>query len=626
MQHLRPLTLKLRRLSRVNLALFVFFAAIPAILAFVVPQPFMGNLRVRGLFFIGTSCLSAFFLKAWWESRDKGRYHSWLLGLTCAGLFGASLYLALSYIPNVSAIPFTLGWSEASRYYYASLFFSERIYGVHVPPTVLHPSRYLMQAAPFLIPNSPIWLHRLWQVLLWVSVTLAAAWVIARRMKISDRLIRWLVIGFLFNYLLIGPVYYHLLVPVILVVWGFHLTGRKKDTLISVFVVLLASIWCGISRVNWFPVPGCLAATFILLEQPVSLPGSERLEKRWKPVLLYILRLAGWVVIGTAVAFGAQQGYIRWSGNSAELFATSFTSDLLWHRLFPNLTYPPGILPGIAIVSLPFAVIILSRLFVHREGHYAWQRYHPIRLMGLFGILAVFFVGGVIVSVKIGGGSNLHNLDAFMVFLVLMGLYFYFEKTKMDLPLAAEENISDGKERGGLSGLLSSPRTANIAVAAAIIVSIGATLVTHNLTAPLPNPATVDENLRLLSKAVKQVTQEGGNVLFISNRQLLTFHYIDAALIPDYERVFLMETAMANDPAYMRRFHEDLRQQKFDLIISEPLSRTFQKAKDDFGAENNAWVKQVSTYILCYYKATKTLRDVQVQILTPSPEPKQHCP
>jgi len=76
----------------------------------------------------------------------------------------------------------------------------------------------------------------------------------------------------------------------------------------------------------------------------------------------------------------------------------------------------------------------------------------------------------------------------------------------------------------------------------------------------------------------------------------------------------------------MARFHDELKQQQFALIISEPLSRELQEPKDDFGAENNAWVKQVSDYVLCYYKAVKTLKDVQVQILAPSTETKKHCP
>ena len=40
-------------------------------------------------------------------------------------------------------------------------------------------------------------------------------------------------------------------------------------------------------------------------------------------------------------------------------------------------------------------------------------------------ILLIFFAGGIVVSVKIGGGSNLHNMDAFLVFLLVAAVYFY---------------------------------------------------------------------------------------------------------------------------------------------------------------------------------------------------------
>jgi hypothetical protein len=48
---------------------------------------------------------------------------------------------------------------------------------------------------------------------------------------------------------------------------------------------------------------------------------------------------------------------------------------------------------------------------------------HPLgfwRSFGIVAILLVFFVGGLVVSVKIGGGTNLHNLDAFMILLLIL--------------------------------------------------------------------------------------------------------------------------------------------------------------------------------------------------------------
>jgi hypothetical protein len=46
-----------------------------------------------------------------------------------------------------------MGWSEGSRYYYASLFFSKKIYQLDLPYPLPSPSRYLMLSLPFLIPG-----------------------------------------------------------------------------------------------------------------------------------------------------------------------------------------------------------------------------------------------------------------------------------------------------------------------------------------------------------------------------------------------------------------------------------------------------------------------------------------
>jgi hypothetical protein len=89
-------------------------------------------------------------------------------------------YLAATFWPQISDYPLSMGWSETSRYYYASLFLSERIYGMEIPPPALHPSRYLLQAIPFLINDTSLWFHRFWQVFLWISLPLLTAYLLAR--------------------------------------------------------------------------------------------------------------------------------------------------------------------------------------------------------------------------------------------------------------------------------------------------------------------------------------------------------------------------------------------------------------------------------------------------------------
>ena len=635
MQFLNTIVQVFSRLRRVNLILLFLCATALPIMAFVFNLQALQNIWTRILCFWIVSSLGTLFLKAWDLNHPAETRRGWAVFLAASALLAGAIYLALSYIPEISTNPFTLSWSEASRYYYASLFLSRQIYGVQVPPTVLHPSRYLMQAVPFLIPGAPIWLHRLWQVLLWIIMPLITGWVLARRLDISDRLVCWMVVGATFLYLGIGPVYYHLLVPVVLVLWGFHslpVLSRKKRFILSLVIVLIASAWAGISRINWFVVPGSLAVCLILLEEPIqpSKPAGESTAGRWKfpattwrAVGWYILRLAGWFLVGTATAFAAQLLYIFWSGNQAEQFTTSFSSSLLWHRLLPNATFPPGILPAIIVVSLPMVLVALGILWVRRSDHRYWQDFNPLRLAGLLGVLAVFFSGGVIVSLKIGGGSNLHNLDAYMVILLVIAAYFLFRRAIPDrLTIALPADGEPAQPKPARTSKL-----VNWGLALALLITSIYTLDSRPPAAGTSAaPLVISQNLEIIAKAAQDAKQKGGEVLFLSNRQFLTFHNIDVPLIPEYERVFLMEVAMAGDPVYLGHLYDDLRNQRFALIVSEPLSREEKDGRMNFGIENNAWVKNVSRYILCYYEPTQTLKDVQVQLLVPSPTPKKNCP
>ena len=522
----------------------------------------------------------------------SGLNRSWLELGSVVLISTALVFRIALYLPELGTYPFSLGWSEASRYYYASLYFSRQIYDIQVSPTVLHPSRYLMQSIPFLIPDSPIWLHRLWQVLLWLGVTTLLGWLLARRLAIGDWLRRWVFIAWVILFLLLGPVYYHLQVAAIIVLATFN----RQRFWISTIGVLLASAWAGISRVNWFPVPGMLAASLFLLEE--SLAGN----RFWR----YILKPAVWIVIGTAVAFASQWLYAVLSGNPVEQFTTSFTSDLLWYRLLPNPTYPMGVLPATLLVSAPFALAIINRL------HGGWRDYHPIRLFGLAAMLTVLLLGGLIVSTKIGGGSNLHNIDAYLTLLLVISAYFFFNRAMPDQERAAER----------------SSRPIHWVVVLYLLAMPALLTVTAGAPYNQPDWERVDRALVAIQSASRNAIQEDEkkDVLFMSERQLLTFNNIyDVALVDDYEKVFLMEMAMAGNPEYLGKFHDDLKNQRFSLIISEPLNTRLKGRAKSFGEENDAWVKNVSEPVLCYYEPFRTFRELRVQLLKPRSNPGA-CP
>jgi hypothetical protein len=118
---------------------------------------------------------------AWLMQRAWADLHYPAALLLTALIYGSAYKLA-SFIPEVPTYPFSLSWSETSRYYYASLFFAEKLYGAPLPLSVLHPTRYLMQSLPFVLPHPELWLHRLWQVILWAGMSGLASGLLWRRL------------------------------------------------------------------------------------------------------------------------------------------------------------------------------------------------------------------------------------------------------------------------------------------------------------------------------------------------------------------------------------------------------------------------------------------------------------
>src|SRR5215217_1940514 len=53
----------------------------------------------------------------------------WLIALIAMALCQSTLHLLLVYWSRVTSYPFAMGWSETSRFYFPSLFLSEKVYG-----------------------------------------------------------------------------------------------------------------------------------------------------------------------------------------------------------------------------------------------------------------------------------------------------------------------------------------------------------------------------------------------------------------------------------------------------------------------------------------------------------------
>ena len=502
--------------------------------------------------------------------------YKWYSLFAAAILLQGLVYQIYGHLTIISDDPFSIGYSEASRYYYASLFFAKSLYQAQIPYPFLHPSRYLLMSLPFLIDGLPLWFHRLWQSLLWIGLTSASAILLTRRMHLKGWM-NFLVFSWAFLYFLQGAVYYHLQVCVILVLVGVSIRHPWR----SFLFVFLASIWAGISRVNWFPVPAMLAIAIYVLETPLAGKGWHY----WvHPFLL------GVVGVGTALI--SQFAYIEISGNAdIRAFGSSFTSDLLWNRLLPNRTFPLGILPAILIVSAPLGIALFQML----RGKLA--NLHPMRWLALLTLLLVLFLGGLIVSIKIGGGGDLHNMDAFLVMLALIATSILAGRVVGD----SESSPSWGNFQWGV---------------AALLVPLGFALPQIGFFHSYNNNIA-KKDVQRLQQVVSEIVGNGGEVLFVTERQLLTFNQLtNIPLIPEYEQIELMEMAMSGNRDYLEQYYSDLQNRRFSLVIAEDQKFTQQK-KGAFLEENNAWVHYIGAPLLCAYKPVEILTSTNVQVFEP---------
>ena len=530
----------------------------------------------------------SFSLIGMWGVKLLRRETPWFLALVAVVLCQSTLHLLLVYWPRVTDYPFAMGWSETSRYYYPSLFLSEKVYGQQYPWPILHPTLHLLLAPPYMF-EAPLWFHRFWQVAVRYALVGAVVPALMSRLHIPGSEGRWLVALWMFLFLFMGPIYFHLAIPLILLLFGFSAQDDRRTWL----VVLLASIWCGWSRLNWYPLPGMIAAVLYLMEVPY----------RGKSIWSYLLKPALWFVIGTLTAFLAQRVYIALSGISdSSIFYTSLASSLLWYRLLPNASYSLGILPGALLASLPawiaMAVIVRSR----------GSDWHPIRLTLIFASLLALFLGGLVVSLKIGGGANLHNMDAYFSLLLIVLAYLVFARYRT--------------EHGGVT----QPVALHWLLLIALILMPAWSYLQFNIGFRTGDTPRTQEVLRSLQGYVDQANAQGGEILFITQRHLVSMHMLEnIRLVPEYEREDLMEIAMANDLEHIQTFQGDMQAQRFALIVVDPLNYNILSKQRSFSEENNVWVTRIMRHILCNYREETVFPADEIALYVPQ-EGERQCP
>jgi hypothetical protein len=89
-------------------------------------------------------------------------------------------------------------------------------------------------------------------------------------------------------------------------------------------------------------------------------------------------------------------------------------------------------------------------------------------------------------------------------------------------------------------------------------------------------------------------------------------------LVHEYEKLFLMEMAISHNAPYLSRFAKDIDEQRFTLIVTDPLfNNILEVSQDPLAPENNAWVRTVGRPLLCAYFPIATFSNPAIQLLVP---------
>ncbi len=489
----------------------------------------------------------------------------------CIGLSAFLFSFALE-LTAVRTTPFSLAWSEGNRFYDYSLTFGKSLYDhqgkLEVPYN--SPGRYALWGALFLIPGLPIWAHRLWDAFLWSFTPVLLGLVLTK--KITNQLLRWGVILWAALFVMQGPVYPHLLVPMILL--GLFIWSDRFW--VKVIIGIIVSVYAGISRFTWVLLPG----VWLVL---IDLIAVDRFDSPFTKKRIFrslTLGIAG-VIPGMLAS---------WSVSTANLVSSQ---SLLFYRLLPNATYQEGILIGIAIVSLP-TIGLLSWLIVSGR----WQMNKLAIVVTYLSLLGLLLMG-LIASTKIGGGSNLHNLDMFLLTLILLVV---IAVSQMDFHVEMK--------------LPKIPQSILLLLFIVAILPGWAAYKGSGYSGHF-DPNVETKSLKTIRVAVEEKKAQG-EVLFIDQRQLLTFGYVkDVPLISEYEKKYMMDQAMGNNGQYFDHFYQDLKNKRFKLIVSDVLRTKYQPKEESFSEENNSYVKWVSRPVLDYYKPIVTIKDLGIQLLVP---------
>ena len=562
------------------------------------------RLMIWGLTILGLT----FFLT------KNGSPFGWIEFLVSVLLTSSVFILAAAFI-NVTDHPFSLGWSEGNRIWDYSIMFGRDLYDY--PPdkeivVLLDMGRQFVGGLPFLFSGITIEMERFW-----VGFTTVFPYILlgfaAFRSTRKDWKIWLLTSLWVMLFLKQGPIH----TPLVLCAFVVALLWRSPLWL-AIPLIALTGYIAEESRFTWIFAPGVWIAALELAGG--ALQDGKLSRNTWiRAVSLGLFGILGGYFGQKIVGLLAGNTSVGVAMTPQDVSSSLSSEPLLWYRLLPNATYGFGILTALLIAVLPLIIVLAYLLASRRWVMNVWQS------LAVDSSLLAFLVVGLIVSTKIGGGGDLHNMDMFLISLVFTGVLAWQKgggewlKQIDTAPIWIKILLVFTLAWPGYYPLMEM-RSYDFSedVPSLLILTDAQTVKELGL---LPSREVTDQVLELIRKKVA-LAQMNGEVLFMDQRQLLTFGYItDVPFVPEYEKKEVMNQALNSNAGYFENFYEELAAHRFSLIVSEPLFTPIKDVSYQFGEENNAWVKWVSAPLLCYYEPDKTLQEVRVQLLVPRTEP-----
>ncbi len=491
-----------------------------------------------------------------------------------------------SYLLLIVNYPFSLTWSEGNRFYDYSLVFGKSRYNFsqQYVDNYNTPGRYGLWGVLFLWKESPIWTHRLWNLMLQTFPPLIFAVLVTRRLQptyLRYRVALWIGLFFIVLVPLHPP---FMIASALVALFAFDESPIRRG-----ISLLLASLYVGISRITWVFAPGAMGALIDLFLYYPKRQGHW--FRRLIPTIILTL-------------LGVLPSLLRnYHPLAATVQGETLTNQqpLLWYRLLPNNTLGAGVLFLALLYTGPLLILLAWWIFSGK-----WKL-DWIQKTAIVGALSGFLAAGLVISTKIGGGGDLHNLDMYLVILILIVV----------LGLTA---ISQSQEQ------LQWPPWASVLVVILVLFPVFqftplSPNATNSSRLGLPPADQVELTLSTIQVEVDRAAQQG-EVLFMDQRQLLTFGYVSQIpFVPDYEKKYVMDQALASNATYFQPYYQDLANKRFALIVTEPLKVNLKGAGGVFSEENDLWVKWVSEPTLCFYEPIFTDKAVGIQLLAPRENP-----